>query len=77
MSRHAGTFEARLLALIEVRDDAWKQRLFPLILDGARGHVCDALCVCPIHYTVMYYWPAGGQHACQNPECPHARPFPA
>jgi hypothetical protein len=35
-------------------------------------HRCDDSCVCPIHGTPLYYWPAGDDHACQDPQCQHA-----
>lgn len=28
--------------------------------------------VCPIHDTIMVYWPRGGQYACQDPDCEYA-----
>jgi hypothetical protein len=35
-------------------------------------HVCDDSCVCPVHGTLLLYWPVGDLHACQDAECEHA-----
>lgn len=39
---------------------------------AGRPHVCDDLCVCPIHDTPLLYAPASNEHACQDPDCEHA-----
>lgn len=39
----------------------------------AERHRCDETCVCPVHGTALIYWPAGDDHACQDPTCVHAR----
>lgn len=38
----------------------------------AAQHTCDVDCVCPVHGTPLIYWPAGDDHACQDPTCEHA-----
>ncbi len=35
-------------------------------------HSCDERCTCPRHGTPLIYWPAGDDHACQDPECEYA-----
>lgn len=35
-------------------------------------HRCDDGCVCPVHGTALMYWPAGDEHACQDPGCVYA-----
>ena len=37
------------------------------------SHRCDEWCTCPIHRTPLIYWPAGNDHACQDPECEYAQ----
>lgn len=34
-----------------------------------KPHRCDERCVCPVHGTPLIYWPAGGDHACQDVNC--------
>lgn len=29
----------------------------------------DPSCICEVHGTPMRYWPAGDDHACQDPDC--------
>jgi hypothetical protein len=36
------------------------------------AHRCDDECVCPIDGKPLIYWPAGNQHACQDPDCVNA-----
>jgi hypothetical protein len=36
---------------------------------ASRPHRCDERCVCPTDGKPLYYAPASGQHACQDPEC--------
>ena len=36
------------------------------------AHRCDDECVCPIDGKQLIYWPAGDQHACQDPDCVNA-----
>lgn len=38
----------------------------------ARSHRCDERCVCEIHDKPFIYWPAGDDHACQDPDCKYA-----
>lgn len=33
------------------------------------AHHCDESCVCPIHGTALWWWPAGRKHACQEVDC--------
>lgn len=35
-------------------------------------HHCDERCACPRHGTPLIYWPAGNDHACQDPACEYA-----
>jgi len=36
-------------------------------------HQCDESCVCPIHKDIpMFYWSAGGLHACQLKSCEYS-----
>lgn len=35
-------------------------------------HRCDDWCVCPVDGKPLIYWPAGDQHACQDPDCTNA-----
>jgi hypothetical protein len=37
-----------------------------------RTRRCGDACWCPVHGTPLYYWPAGGLHACQDPNCRYA-----
>jgi hypothetical protein len=37
-----------------------------------RTRQCGDACWCPVHGTPLYYWPAGGLHACQDPNCRYA-----
>lgn len=52
--------------------DTWPE--WPTILPVAerRAHRCDERCTCPVDGKPMLYWPAGGEHACQDPECRYA-----
>jgi hypothetical protein len=36
------------------------------------SHECDDDCACPVHGTLLLYWPAGDDHACQDPACEYA-----
>lgn len=38
-------------------------------------HKCGEACHCPVHQTMMYYWPKGNSHACQTLECEYARGY--
>ncbi|MFZ3475405.1 hypothetical protein ACODT3_43175 [Streptomyces sp. 4.24] len=38
-----------------------------------RVHRCTGHCRCPLHGTQLYYWPAGGLHACQDANCGYAQ----
>ena len=40
---------------------------------NATVHRCGDECVCPIHGTQLVYWPAGNDHACQDPACQFGR----
>lgn len=35
-------------------------------------HRCDEGCVCPVDGKPLLYWPVGGHHACQDPDCSNA-----
>jgi len=42
-------------------------------MPAVSGHRCDESCVCPAHDTPLIYWPAGDDHACQDPDCGYAQ----
>lgn len=44
-------------------------------MDVEGVHKCDDSCICPYHMQMMYHWPKGKEHACQNRECEYARGY--
>lgn len=47
--------------------------VLPQPWEHSRDLPCDDRCVCPDHGTPLLYWPAGGDHACQDVECRYGR----
>lgn len=41
-------------------------------MPGKLQHECGDDCACPVHGTPLIYWPAGDDHACQDPACEYA-----
>ncbi|WP_143660271.1 hypothetical protein [Streptomyces sp. t99] len=61
-------------AIVAVREHA--RRHFGRSLHAVGSvpdHGCDESCRCPLHGTVLYYWPAGDLHACQDSNCGYAQ----
>lgn len=67
------TYMTSLPASRRLRElDTWVD--WPTVLPPAKrhSHRCDERCACPVDGKPMLYWPAGGEHACQDPECRYA-----
>lgn len=43
--------------------------LLPAPWEHGRDVLCDERCVCPVHGTPLFFWPAGEDHACQDVDC--------
>ena len=43
--------------------------LLPAPWEHGRDVPCDERCVCPVHGTPLFFWPAGEDHACQDVDC--------